>query len=139
MSDLIRIYDQLVVALRAEEDSVTRQFFHPEFVVYEDPGMPYGGKYHGADGFIALRRKVRTYWKLEILAKCAEPDGDYLVVVLGLTGLPGGPVANLETMVNVVWRFREGKGVEARVLYYNTPPLAAAIGQAVARGITTNQ
>ena len=130
MSDLIAIYNQLVVALRAEEDSVTRTFFDPSFVVHEDPGMPYGGDFRGADGFIALRRKVRQYWKLEILSKCAEPGGNRLVIVLKLTGHPDGPTASLETMVTVVWTFRGDKAVEATVLYFDTPRLAAAIAGA---------
>lgn len=129
MADLIAIYNELVPALRAEVDSVTRTFFHPDFVVHEDPGMPYGGTYHGADGFVALRRKVREYWSLEILSKCAEPGGDRLVIVLKLTGHPHGPTASLETMVTVVWTFRGDKAQEARVLYYDTPRLAAAMSR----------
>ena len=93
MSDLIGIYNQLVIALRGDDDEAAHAFFHPDFQVHEDPGMPYGGTFQGADGFIALRRKVRTYWQLEILSKCVAPEGDRLVIVLRLTGQPEGPVA----------------------------------------------
>lgn len=127
MVDLVSIYDQMVVALRAEKDEVTRPFFHPGFVVHEDLGLPYGGTFHGADGFIALRRKVRTFWSIEILSKCASADGTCLVVVLKMTGLPTGPTAGMETMVTVVWTFLDGKASEATVLYFNTPPIASAI------------
>ena len=130
MSDLIAIYDQLVIALRGNDDVTARTFFHPDFQVHEDPGMPYGGTFHGADGFIALRRKVRTYWQLEILSKCVAPQADRLVIVLRLSGQPEGPVATMATMVTVVWTFREGKASEATVLYFNTPPIARAITSA---------
>lgn len=131
MADLIEIYNRLVIALRSDADEVSRSFFHPEFSVHEDPGMPYGGVYEGADGFINLRKKVKEYWSLEILSRCAEPDGNYLVIVLKLVGLPEASTAGLETMVTVVWTFEGDKALRAQVLYYNTPLLAAAIAPAV--------
>jgi ketosteroid isomerase-like protein len=117
------------VALRAENDEITRQFFDPEFIVYEDPGMPYGGILHGPDAFIMLRRKVRKFWNLAFIAKCIEPNGDKLVAVFKATGVPGSAVDGLETVVAVVWTFRDDKAVEARVLYYDTPRLSLALAQ----------
>lgn len=127
MADLIDLYNQIAQALRAEEDSVTLQFFTPDFVVYEDPGMPYGGEFHGPDQFIALRRKVRKIWNLEFIAKCAEPDGATMVAVFKATGVPGGLADALEAFINVVWTFRGDKAAAARVFYYDTPGLAAAL------------
>ena len=129
MSDLLDVYDDIVVALRADNDEITRQFFHPEFIVYEDPGMPYGGILHGPDAFINLRRKVRKFWNLAFIAKCVEPNGDTLVAVFKFTGVPGSAVDGIETVVTVVWTFRDGKAVEARVLYYDTPRLSLALAQ----------
>lgn len=127
MPDLISLYNQIAQALRAEDDSVTLQYFTPDFVVYEDPGMPYGGEFHGPDQFIALRRKVRKIWNLEFIAKCAEPDGPCMVAVFKATGVPGGLADSLEAFINVVWTFRGDKAAAARVLYYDTPRLAAAL------------
>lgn len=130
MADLIAVYDKMIVSLRADDDATTRTYFHPSFVVREDPGMPYGGVYEGADGFIALRHKVRTYWTLKILSRCVAPEADRLVIVLQMTGLPDGPLAGMETMVTVVWTFEGDKAKEAQVLYYNTPVIADAIARA---------
>jgi hypothetical protein len=127
MSDLIALYDRIAQALRAEDDSVTLQFFTQDFVVHEDPGMPYGGVFHGPDKFIALRRKVRKIWNLQFIAKCAEPDGRTMVAVFKATGVPGGLADSLEAFVNVVWTFRGDMASEARVFYYDTPRLAAAL------------
>jgi hypothetical protein len=55
MPKLIAIYNQLVVALRADDDEATRRFFHDDFKFHEDPGMPYGGEFEGADSFIHTR------------------------------------------------------------------------------------
>jgi hypothetical protein len=127
LSDLLDVYNEIVVALRADNDEITRQYFDPEFVVYEDPGMPYGGVLHGPDAFITLRRKVRKFWDLAFIAKCIEPNGDKLVAVFNATGVPGSAVDGLETVVTVVWTFRGAKAVEARVLYYDTPRLSSAL------------
>ena len=129
MSDLLKLYDEIVVALRAENDDITRQFFDPQFIVYEDPGMPYGGILHGPDAFIALRRKVRKFWNLSFIAKCIEPNGDKLVAVFKFTGVPGSAAGGLETVVTVIWTFRDDKAVEARVLYYDTPSLSLALAK----------
>ena len=39
MSVMLALYDEIVRAQRAADDEVTIKLFHPEFVVYEDPGM----------------------------------------------------------------------------------------------------
>ena len=129
MSDLLSIYNEIVVALRAEEDSVTLQYFHPDFVVYEDPGMPYGGVFKGGMSFIELRRKVRKIWNLSFIAKCEEAGGNTFVAVFKATGVPGGPTDSMETVVTVVWTFDGRQALEARVIYYDTPRLAAALAK----------
>ena len=130
MSDLFSLYNEIVVALRAEDDSVTLKYFHPDFVVYEDPGMPYGGVFKGGDKFIELRRKVRQFWNLSFIAKCAEQDGNTFVAVFKATGVAGGPTDSMETVVTVVWTFQDQQALEARVIYYDTPRLAAALANA---------
>jgi SnoaL-like domain len=130
MPDLIALYDRLVIALRGGDDAEVHALFHPDFQVHEDFGLPYGGTFDGADGFIALRHKVRTYWGIEILSKCPAPEGDRMVIVLKMTGLPGGPLAGMETLVCVVWTFAGQKATEAKVLYFDTPAISAALAGA---------
>jgi hypothetical protein len=127
MPKLIATYNELIVALRADRDEDTRQFFHDDFRFYEDPGMPYGGEFEGADSFIQTRHKVMQFYKLEIESKCESPEEDRLVIVLKLTGHDHAPTKGIVTWVCVVWRFRDGRAEEARVLYYDTPRSNAAI------------
>jgi len=103
MSHPIARYDDIIMALLAEEDNVTRKLFDPDFVVHEDTSMPHGGDTTGGDGMGAM---------------------------LSATGLPGGPVDGLETFVTVHWLFRDRLALEARVFYYGTPALAAALTRA---------
>lgn len=130
MVDLFALYDEIVIALRGDDDEHTLTFFHPDFVVHEDPGMPYGGEFRGGDKFIELRRKVKQYWNLAFIAKCADQDGRTFVAVFKATGVTGGPTEAMETVVTVVWTFENGQALEARVLYFDTPRLAAALAKA---------
>jgi ketosteroid isomerase-like protein len=130
MADRIALYYEIVKALRAGDDEVTRQYFDPSFIVYEDEGLPYGGVYRGSDAFIQLRKKVSALFALKILYVCAEPDGDRVAVVFSATGRPEAPTRSVETTVTVLWTFRGERAVEARVIYYNTPQVAAALAAA---------
>lgn len=130
MADLFKIYDEIVVALRSEDDSAAMKYFHPDFVIHEDPGMPYGGVFKGADKFIELRRKVRAIWNLSFIARCADQDGKTFVAVFRATGVRGGLAESMETVVTVVWTFQDERALEARVLYYDTPRLSAALTNA---------
>ena len=136
MPDRIALYWEIVVALRAEVDEVTLKYFDPSFVVYEDPGLPYGGTFYGPDAFIALRRKVSKFFALKILYICAEPDGDRIAVVFSATGRPDAPTASVETVVTVLWTFVGEKAVEARVIYFDTPKVAAAFAGAEAASVS---
>lgn len=129
MSDMLSRYNQIVDALRADNDEETLKFFHPDFVVHEDPGMPYGGVFRGPGQFIALRHKVRRFWNLDFIAKCEEVGGKTFVAVFRATGVAGGPTEGMETMVTVVWTFQDGLALDAHVIYYDTPRLSAALAK----------
>ncbi|RYH08277.1 MAG: hypothetical protein EON57_05500 [Alphaproteobacteria bacterium] len=128
MADPVALYDGIVQALRADDDSVTTALFAPGFVTHEDPGVPYGGVIPGGQGFVDLRRKVISYWQLKLLYRCGEPGGRHMSAFLSAKGHPGGPLDGIETFVNVSWTFDDNdKALEARVFYFNTPPIAAAL------------
>jgi ketosteroid isomerase-like protein len=46
-----------------------------------------------------------------------------------LRGKPGNSTEPVETLVNEIWEFRDGKAVEARVWYFDTPRLSQAISE----------
>jgi ketosteroid isomerase-like protein len=129
MSDLFKLYEDIVVALRAGDDIHTLTYFHPDFVVHEDPGMPYGGEFKGGQAFIDLRHKVKKFWNLAFIARCADQDGRHFVAVFKATGVEEAPTQGLETVVTVVWTFEGGQALEARVIYFDTPRMAAAIAR----------
>lgn len=128
MTDGGKLYDEFRAALRAEDGSV-QAFFHPDFVAYEDPGLPYGGVFRGGESFVALRRKVYETWGpncLELQYRVGDDDG-HAIAYFKLTGRPAGSDETVESYVTLVWAFEDGLAKEARILYYNTPLLTQAL------------
>lgn len=129
MADPVALYSAILDALKAGDDAATLRLFAPDFVIHEDPGMPYGGEMKGAERFIRLRDKVYESWGencLELLFKMGDPDGAHAAGVFRLTDRRPG-AASTESYVTVLWTFRDKLATEVRIFYYDTPRLAKAL------------
>ena len=130
MSNPVDTYFALVAALKSEDEAAIRALISPDFVMYEDEGMPYGGVYRGQDGFFELIDKVWRTWggtHFEPLYQIADPAGSMVCAVVGFRGTPGQSTEAVEALINEVWEFRNGQAVEARVWYFDAPRLCRAI------------
>jgi ketosteroid isomerase-like protein len=130
MSDPALLYRRLLAAMRSSDDTSALEFFAPDFVAYEDEGMPYGGRHEGGEGFLELRRKVYALWgpgAMNLLFVCSDPETGHASAHFRLAGRPQGSVKTVEGHVVVVWAFRDDLAVEARVYYYDTPGLREAM------------
>lgn len=132
MEKAIDLYFALVEALKAEDEAKTRTLIAPDFVMHEDEGMPYGGVYHGPDGFFDLIAKVWGTWggtHFEPLYQIADPAGAKICAVVRFRGTPGNSSETVEALINEVWEFRNGQAVAATVWYYDSASLCRAIDQ----------
>jgi hypothetical protein len=103
---------------------------HPDFVVHEDPGMPYGGVYRGPDGFVRLVGNVVAAWdglQTECLSFLDEPGGDGILLIIRNFGKAPGTGKPLEVLTSEYWRIVDGTLREGRVWYYDSPTAAAAL------------
>lgn len=120
--------------LSATEDAAgLATIIAPEFVLHEDPGIPYGGDYYGVAGLIRLHATVMRSWhesRTEVLAMMAQLNGENVSVLLRVTGKPGSSASPVTAYVTQIWSFRNGKAVEARVWYYDAPALFMAMKSA---------
>lgn len=106
------------------------QLVHPDFVVHEDPGMPYGGVYRGPDGFVELVSNVVAAWQdlgTEVLSFLDEPGGDGILLIIRNYGKAPGTGKPLEVLTSEYWRIVDGTLREGRVWYYDSPTAAAAL------------
>jgi ketosteroid isomerase-like protein len=130
MSDPVFLYTRLLAAMRSSDDRSALAFFAPDFVAYEDVGMPYGGEYKGGEGFLELRRKVYSTWgpgAMKLQFVCGDPESGHASAHFRLVGRPQGMADPVEGHVTVVWAFHDDLAVEARVYYYDTPRLSEAL------------
>ncbi|RYD88854.1 MAG: nuclear transport factor 2 family protein [Sphingomonadales bacterium] len=130
MSDPVALYMQLLHAMRSPDNSIAVQHFAPDFVAYEDPGMPYGGVVRGGANFLRLRGKVYDAWGsgcLKLQYVTGDPEGGHAAAHFNLVGKPNGATETVEGNVVVVWAFRDDLATEARVYYFDTPRLAKAL------------
>jgi uncharacterized protein len=100
----------------------------PDFVVSSPPGLPWGGTYHGVDGFMTMVRHLMS------LASIGD-EGDMEFIEAGdhvvgrsrtgrITSIADG--AHVSTPIVEIVRVHAGKLVEMDI-YYKDPGAVAAI------------
>lgn len=130
MSNALGLYFKLVDAIKAGDDEGTRALISPDFVLYQDGGMPYGGVYRGPDEFMQLIKEVWTLWggtHFEPCYQIADPDGMRICAVVYFRAKLEQAAEPVETTLSEIWEFRDGQAVQARIWYADTPRLCAAL------------
>jgi len=119
--------ENLSKAIDSGDEGRIAALFDPNFIMYEDGGMPYGGVFHGPSGFRKVQTTVYETWRdhtIDPVTILEEPDGDRICLVIRFTGKPGKTDEVVETYVNEIWTVRDGKAVEARVWYWDSDRLS---------------
>lgn len=103
-------------------------FMDHDLVIHEADSLPYGGTYHGPEGFRRLITAVfQTFRSFEVEVDGMLSDGDQVIAMLRLKlGLKDSDRV-FETRVAEYWRLRDGKAIELRPFYWDTAALAAAV------------
>ncbi|MFD0094667.1 nuclear transport factor 2 family protein, partial [Bacillus cereus] len=120
MANATELYFKLVEAIQAGDDAATRAMFSPDFVLYQDGGMPYGGTYRGVDEFMELWGRVVATWggtHFEPLYQIADPNGTRICAVVYFKAKPGSSkvTETVDTTLAEIWEFKDGQAVEARI------------------------
>jgi ketosteroid isomerase-like protein len=102
---------------------------HPDFVITEAPGLPYGGTYRGLDGWHRLVGNIVGTWDdfatapIEILG---EPDGDRFAALHSLKGRSKKTGRSVSLQVFELWVFKDHKVIEVVPFYFDTHAVAKA-------------
>lgn len=129
---MIAWIEAMLAAIERNDTAEIKSLIHPDFVMYEDAGMPYGGVFHGPDGFFKMQQAVYGSWRdmsLERMFVLEEPGGDTVSVTYRFRARPQKSDDFVETFLHETWTIRNGLAIEAYVWYWNTPYLAKALGQ----------
>ncbi len=122
---LSRLFD----AFRADDRETVSALLHPHFTITEADGLPYGGTYHGVNGWWQLiERIVGTYSDLSTtpLEIIGEPDGDRFAALHRLTGTARATGIRVDLQIFELWVFQDATVIEVRPFYWDTHAIATA-------------
>lgn len=114
-SNLALVTDMYEAAKRGDLDSFVAALA-PDVVVIEPAFLPYGGSYHGADGFLSLfARLADTFDVPSLSVERVIADGD---IVLGLLRMQ---LADGNSTLEVIEQstIRDGKVAEMRIFVHS--------------------
>lgn len=114
-------------------DSGMGAVLSPNFVGYQSPDLPWGGEWHGREGFQRWSETMASYWEhLEVKEpKVYEREGaDSVVVELTLYLKARGSGKELTSPMTQVWTVDREKGwlVSVRPFYWDVKGLREVLG-----------
>src|SRR5581483_7759265 len=89
LSAKVAILEKWSEFIRAGDRQGMSTVLAPDFVLYEDAGLPYGGVFRGVDGFLGMLANLQASWvdlKFEHLGFFDEPGGDSVAVHVRMSG-----------------------------------------------------
>ena len=95
-----------------------RQLFSPDLVIEEPPYLPYGGTYHGYDGFLRLAtRAVQFVDFSSLVLESLTVEGNLAFAVVRVRLLSGTEIIATEQ-----WRVEKGLAVHCRISWFDATP-----------------
>lgn len=127
-NDNAALKDRFVAAVFAGDHDTLRALAHEEFELWQNPALPYGQVYKGADGFLAFLDAFMATYEIETLDNTrnfASPDGG-VVCEFVFKGKVVASQKAFDTKLIEVWDFRDGKVLRVVTYWFETPFAAAA-------------
>ncbi|MEY4720433.1 MAG: hypothetical protein RIQ46_158 [Pseudomonadota bacterium] len=126
---VIQAFSEAVMGGDAE---AVARLAHPEFVVQQAAGLPYGGTHKGLDAFYAMLGRMQEVWrelKISPLGVIGDPAGQEFALHMLVEGRAhdGAPMSS---EVFERWIVRDGKVAEIWPFYHDTASLAKQFGPA---------
>lgn len=96
----------------------------PTVVAYQAASLPYGGEYHGLEGFARMAAAITRTWEdFQVEPSVFVASGDRVVVLTTMRGhRPGSRTAWAMPMAEV-WTLTGGRVTEVRPFYWDTAAL----------------
>jgi hypothetical protein len=95
-----------------------RQLFSPYLVIEEPPYLPYGGTFHGYEGFLQLATQVVKFVDFSSLRlESLTVEGHLAFAVVRVNLLSGAEIIATEQ-----WRVEHGLAVHCRISWFDATP-----------------
>lgn len=96
----------------------------PEIRCYEAASLPYGGEYHGHEGFSRLMMAVFSSWaSFTAEVKDMLDAGPTVIALIQLRVTLKESNRLVEMPIAEIWTLRDGKAIELRPFYWDTAQL----------------
>lgn len=102
----------------------------PSFVLHEADSLPYGGSYHGPEGFAqGFGTIVQHLGPFEFELENVLGAGDeHVLVLIHIWGTAPATGKAYDMNIAELWKLRDGKAVELRPYYWDTAKLLESLG-----------
>jgi ketosteroid isomerase-like protein len=121
---------RLLASLATHDAEQIRAICHPDLVVEDPPGLPYGGVYRGFDGMLEVAGKLFAAiadCKIETESIIGDPAGDEFVLKQHITGRAARSGQPIDIRLLEHYGFRDGLLCSIRPYYWDTQALAEAL------------
>jgi hypothetical protein len=113
-----RVVQAIHAAATGGETDKERQLFSSKLVIEQPPYLPYGGTYHGHDGFLKLASRAVQYVDFSTLVLESLTVEGNLAFAVVRAQLFSGP----EIIATEQWRVENGLAVHCRISWFDASP-----------------
>jgi ketosteroid isomerase-like protein len=127
---LTEFFDRVVTG----EMASALELIHPECVLDEAAGLPYGGDYIGPDGFLRLWTVIAEDFDLTVISSQVHDAGDVVVAEMQASLRSKATGHTLDTSIVELYRFADGQISGIDVYYKDTLAVAQLAAATAAQG-----
>lgn len=112
---------RLYPAIMAGDADTIRAVLAPDLVFHEPEALPYGGAYHGPDGFLGLMQDLTEYWvSMDPQNMRVVGTGNLVMAHCQFVAVSKKTGLTLDMPLIEAWDMEGGRGRVGRVFYYDT-------------------
>jgi uncharacterized protein len=100
------------------------ELLHPDYVLHEPAGLPYGGTFKGQDGFLQMGAAFNNEFDLTVNSWRAYGAGDVVFAAMTVSLRSKSTGREIDTSILELYRFTDGRISEMDV-YYKDPGAVA--------------
>ena len=109
---------------------IVRPYVSDDIVIHIPPGLPYGGDYHGWDGYLRQFRELAAFYT-DLKSGPAEfvCHGEKVIVLVVLSGRIASNGKAISIPLANIWELKNGKVIKLTPYYYDTKSICDLAAQ----------
>lgn len=125
--------DQFIAAFEQGETEVQYSLVHQNIVFHSPESLPYGGKWHGIDGWQKMKQAIVAVWSeldLTIRQVIGAENDDCFIIIADLKARSRETGNTYEAEVMEKWVWQDGLLTLVRPYYWDTAKVNQILGNA---------